>query len=264
MPVAYRGGKALLRTIGAGLAVATVAAGLLLSHAAEAGEARIAVAANFAEAANEIAAAFESETGHAALLSFASTGQLYNQIAQGAPYDVFLAADSARPRKVVEEGYGVAGSRFTYAVGRIVLWSREVGLVKGGTTLRHGAFDRIAIANPRTAPYGAAAVQVMKRLGVHASLKPKIVEGNNIAQAFQFVDTGNAALGFVALSQVAGRDTGSRWLVPADLYSPIRQEAVLLDHGSANAAASAFLAFVKGPEAARVIRKYGYAVGGGE
>lgn len=251
------------------LAAALSAASLLFcsalfSTAALGGEARIAVAANFTEAAREIAAAFEAETGHRAMLSFGSTGQLYNQIAQGAPYDVFLAADSARPGKAVEEGLAVAGGRFTYAVGRIVLWSRDASLVKAEGALRQSGFDRIAIANPKTAPYGAAAVEVMRRLDVYEALEPKIVQGNNIAQTFQFVDTGNAALGFVALSQVARIERGSRWLVPPELYPPIRQDAVLLEHGSTNAAASAFLSFLKGRQARRIIEKYGYAIEPGD
>lgn len=246
------------------LAAALVMAGLTVSSAALAGEAKIAVAANFTDAAKEIAAAFEAETGHEAVLSFGSTGQLYNQLAQGAPYDVFLAADTARPQKAVENGYAVAGSRFTYAVGRIVLWSRDPDLVRGGKTLQDAGFDRVAIANPRTAPYGAAAVEVMRGLGVYEALRPKIVQGNSIAQAFQFVDTGNAALGFVALSQLAHMERGSRWLVSSSLYSPIRQDAVLLKNGGANAAAAAFLAFLEGPQAAAIIEKYGYAIAGGD
>lgn len=235
--------------------------GVALAGPAFADEARIAVAANFTDAAKEIAAAFEEETGDEAVLSFGSTGQLYNQISQGAPFEVFLAADTKRPAKAVEEGYGVEGTRFTYAIGQIVLWSREADLVTGEDTLKGADFDKIAIANPKAAPYGAAAVEAMKALGVYDALQPKIVQGNNIAQTFQFVDTGNAALGFVALSQVAMSDEGSRWAVPPELYEPIRQDAVLLKTGAGNAAAKAFLDFLKGPKAGEIIEKYGYAVG---
>lgn len=232
----------------------------LFAGAAAAGQTNVAVAANFTAAANEIAAAFRAETGHDAVLSFGSTGQLYTQITQGAPFEVFLAADTARPARALEEGFAVAGSGFTYAVGRIVLWSADAGLVAGEETLKEGAFDKIAIANPETAPYGTAAVEAMKALGVHDALSARFVQGNNVAQAFQFVETGNAELGFVAASQIAGSDAGSRWDVPAELYAPIRQDAVLLENGADNAAAKAFLDFLKGPSAAAVIEKYGYGV----
>ncbi|MGQ9368568.1 molybdate ABC transporter substrate-binding protein [Azospirillum sp. ST 5-10] len=225
---------------------------------AAAGETNIAVAANFTEAAKEIAAAFAAKTGHKAVLSFGSTGQLYTQITQDAPFDVLLAADDERPQRAVDEGLGVAGTVFPYAVGRLVLWSREPGKVTGEDTLTSGAFDKVAIASPKAAPYGAAAVQAMKALGVYAALEPKIVQGNNIAQTFQFVDTGNAEVGFVALSQVIARDGGSRWVVPETLHDPIRQDAVLLKKGADDAAARAFVDFLKGPEAAKVIQKYGY------
>lgn len=240
-------------------------AALLLAGAAgqaAAGQARIAVAANFTAAAKEIAAAFQSGTGNQVQLSFGSTGQLYNQIAQGAPFDAFLAADTARPEKAAANGFAVGKSEFTYAVGRIVLYSADPGLVEGAETLKRAKFRKIAIADPRTAPYGAAAVEVMKKLGVYHELKSRIVEGNNIAQTFQFVSTGNAELGFVALSEVVGKEGGSRWVVPADDHAPIRQDAVLLAHGSGSEAAKAFLAFLKGPEAARIMAKYGYAPGG--
>lgn len=221
----------------------------------------IAVAANFTAAAKEIAAAFEKAKKHKAVLSFGSTGQLYTQITQGAPFEVFLAADQAHPKKAVDEGRAVATSRFTYAVGRLVLFSTAKDLVTDEVTLRTGRFSRIAIANPMTAPYGAAAIDTMKALGVHRALKNKIVQGNNIAQAFQFVASGNAEIGFVALSQMTKADTGSRWVVPAKYHAPIAQDAVLLNKGAGNAAARDFLAFLKGPEARLVIEKYGYAAG---
>jgi len=230
---------------------------------AGAGEVKVAVAANFTDAAREIAAAFAAETGHGAVMSFGSTGQLYAQISQEAPFEVFLAADTARPQKALEEGFAIEGTDFTYAVGRIVLWSADAGLVKGEETLRSGSFDRIAVANPETAPYGTAAVEAMRALGVHDALAGRFVQGNNIAQTFQFVQTGNAELGFVAASQVAGNDAGSRWEVPADLYTPIRQDAVLLKKGDGNAAAKDFLDFLRGPVAAAVIGKYGYGTQSG-
>ncbi|WP_287012849.1 molybdate ABC transporter substrate-binding protein [Actibacterium sp.] len=226
-------------------------------------EINVAVAANFTEAATEIAAAFQAATGHRALLSFGSTGQLFTQITQNAPFDVFLAADSARPARAVKEGLAVAGTNFTYAIGKLVLWSADPGLVTDETVLSADGFTRIALANPETAPYGAAAVEVMRNLGVHDGLEPKFVRGNSIAQTYQFVATGNAELGFVALSQLAGRTEGSAWIVPDDLYAPIRQDAVLLNNGAGNPAAQAFVGFLKGPEAAAIIARYGYGADAG-
>ncbi|MEF2070425.1 molybdate ABC transporter substrate-binding protein [Consotaella aegiceratis] len=230
---------------------------------ANAAETNVAVAANFTEAAKDIAAAFNKATGDTATLSFGSTGQLYTQISQGAPFQVFLAADAERPAKAIEEGYGVADSNFTYAIGKVVLWSPDAAMVSGEDTLKDTSFEKISIANPTAAPYGAAAVETMQALGVYDTLKPKIVEGNNIAQAFQFVDSGNAELGFVALSQIAGREDGSQWIVPQEDYSPILQDAVLLKTGEDSDAAKAFLDFLKGPEAHDIIENYGYATDGG-
>lgn len=240
--------------------MAVILLSFLFPQAAHAGEARIAVAANFTDAAREIASAFEAETGHKAVMSFGSTGQLYAQIIQEAPFEVFLAADAERPARALEEGFGVKDTAFTYAIGRIVLWSADADMVKGEETLRQGAFDRIALANPQTAPYGAAAVEAMRALGVYDTLAAKVVRGNNIAQAFQFVETGNAELGFVAAAQVADSDAGSRWDVPTELHVPIRQDAVLLRNGEGKEAAIAFLEFLKGPVAAAVIEGYGYGV----
>lgn len=222
----------------------------------------VAVAANFTEPAREIAAAFAEKTGDTAELSFGSTGSLYAQIGQGAPYEVLLAADDERPARAVAEGLAVEGSQFTYAIGTLVLYSADAGRVTGPETLRDAAIGRIAIANPKTAPYGAAAVETMRKLGVYDALKGKIVEGSSIAQTFQFVSTGNAELGFVALSQITGREAGSRWVVPAEDHAPIRQDAVLLEAGSDNETASAFLDFLKGPEAAAIIERYGYGAAG--
>jgi molybdate transport system substrate-binding protein len=226
-----------------------------------AGEARVAVAANFTAAAKEIGILFAKATGHKTVFSFGSTGQLYTQITQGAPFDVFLAADEARPEKAIAEGLAVPGSRFTYATGRIVLYSRDKDLVRGEAILSAGKFTRLAIANPTTAPYGAAAVEALKALGVYDAVRGRIVQGNNIAQTFQFVDSGNAEVGFVALSQLAGNFGGSKWIVPQNLYSVIAQDAVLLERGKTNDAALAFLGFLKGPQARAVKERFGYGAG---
>ena len=227
---------------------------------AQAETTNVAVAANFTDAANEIATAFAAETDHEAVLSFGATGQFYTQITQGAPFEVLLAADDERPTLAVEEGYGVAGSVFTYAIGQLVLYSADAGRVEGPEALSAEDVNQIAIANPETAPYGAAAVEAMRGLGVFDALSGKIVQGQSIAQAFQFVETGNAALGFVALGQVAQSEAGSRWLVPQELYTPIRQDAVLLTTGADNPAAIAFLAFLRSNTATDIITKYGYAL----
>ncbi|MDX7953180.1 molybdate ABC transporter substrate-binding protein [Lichenihabitans sp. Uapishka_5] len=231
----------------------------LASQPALAAQTTVAVAANFTEAAKEIAAAFKAKTGDDAVLSFGATGQLYTQITQDAPYEILLSADDERPRKAVADGLGEAGSPFTYAVGKLVLWSKVPDLVQGEATLAAGKFDKLAICNPTAAPYGEAAVETMRKLKLDDALKPKLVVGANISQAFQFVDSGNAELGFVALSQLSGKTGGSRWLVPQDLYKPIRQDAVLLKKGANNPAAVGFLQFLKGPEAHAIIERYGYA-----
>jgi molybdate transport system substrate-binding protein len=220
----------------------------------------IAVAANFTEPAREIAALFKQKTGAEAVLSFGSSGQFYTQITQDAPFQIMLSADDERPKKLIADGLAVADTPFTYAIGKLVLWSKSPDLVKGEATLKSGAFAKIAIADPKAAPYGAAAIEAMKALKVYDGLQGKIVTGASIAQAFQFIDTGNADLGFVALSQLAGNTGGSRWLVSQDLYAPILQDAVLLKKGATNDAATGFLAFLKGPEARAVIEKYGYGV----
>ncbi len=239
-----------------------VAFSLLVAGNAFAAETTVAVAANFTDAAKEIAAAFHQKTGHDAVLSFGASGQFYTQITQDAPFQIFLSADNERPKKLVDDGLGVADSRFTYAIGKLVLWSKTPNLVKGEETLKAASFAKLSICNPVAAPYGAAAVETMKSLKVYDALQPKFVEGANITQAFQFVQTGNAELGFVALSQLTGNDTGSRWLVPQALYTPILQDAVLLKKGASNEAATAFMTFLKGPEARAIIEKYGYEIGG--
>ncbi|ARR52498.1 molybdate ABC transporter substrate-binding protein [Rhizorhabdus wittichii] len=235
--------------------------GAALSAPLLAAETQVAVAANFTEPAKAIAAAFEKATGHKALLAFGASGGFYTQISHGAPFEVFLSADADRPARAEQEGLAVPGTRFTYAVGRLVLYSATPGLVDArGAVLKRGGFDRIAIADPATAPYGLAAVETMRRLGVEAALKPKIVTGSSIAQAYQFASTGAAQLGFVALSQVVAVRGGSRWIVPTGFHAPIEQQAVLLRTGEKNPAARAFLAFLKGRTALAIIRRYGYAV----
>lgn len=226
-----------------------------------AADTEVAVAANFTEPAREIAAAFRMATGHTATLSFGSSGQFYAQISHGAPFEVFLSADADRPQQVEREGFGTPGTRFTYAVGQLVLYSKTPGLVDSrGAILGKAAFDKLAIADPAAAPYGAAAIETMQKLRVYGRLRPKIVTGTNIAQTYQFVDTGAADLGFVALSQVIGVAGGSRWVVPETDHAPIDQQAILLNTGKDSAAAKAFLAFLRGPQAAAIIKKYGYGV----
>lgn len=228
---------------------------------ADAADVSVAVAANFTDAANEIGAAFQRATGHRAVYSFGSTGQLYTQITQGAPFQVFLSADQATAKRAVDENNAVAGTQFTYAVGKLVLYSKNPSLVTGEATLHGGAFRKIALANPSAAPYGSAAMEVMRALSVLSSLQPKIVQGDNIGQTYQFIDTGNAELGFVALSQVIAVRGGSRWIVPDTLYPPIRQDAVLTRAGANAAAARQFLDFLKSAEAVALMERYGYGKG---
>ena len=235
---------------------------LLASLGTFADEVQVAVAANFTAPMQQIAAGFEKETGHKAALSFGATGKFYAQIVNGAPFDVLLAADDETPARLEKEGHAVAGSRFTYAIGKLVLWSANPDLVDAkGDVLKTGSFKHIALANPKTAPYGAAAVEAMTRLGVLARLEPLFVQGENISQTLQFISTGAAELGFVALSQVfkEGKATGgSMWAVPASLYQPILQDAVLLAKGKDKAAAAALLSYLKGENARAIIRSYGY------
>ena len=233
----------------------------LFATPALAADTQVAVAANFTEPAKEIAAAFKAATGHTAVLSFGSSGQFYAQMAHGAPYEVFLSADADRPKAAERDGLGVTGTRFTYAVGRLVLFSKTPGLVDpAGAVLASGRFNKLAIADPAAAPYGVAAVQTVKTLAVYDRVKPKIVQGSSITQAYQFVATGAAEVGFVALSQVINEPGGSRWLVPAADHAPIDQQAILLYTGEKNPAAKAFLQFLKGPTAVAIIKRYGYEV----
>ncbi len=241
--------------LAAGLLVAAVASA---SAQAKADELRVAVAANFSDAAKEIGALFEAESGYRPLFSFGATGQLYTQIAQGAPFDVFLAADQARPERAVAEGFAVADSRFTYARGRLALFSQDEGRITSEAVLRDGTFAKLAIANPLTAPYGAAAVEALQALGLREALRSKLVQGNNASQTFQFVATGNAEVGFVALSQLVVHEGGSHWVVPSVLHGPIAQDAVLLTAGKDNETARAFLDFLKSDAARAVLARYGY------
>lgn len=221
----------------------------------------VAVAANFTAPMQKVAAEFEKDTGHKALLSFGGTGKFYAQIRNGAPFEVLLAADDETPAKLIAENAAVAGTQFTYAIGKLVLWSPKPGVVDdAGEVLKKGGFEHIALANPKLAPYGAAGVETMKALGVYDALQARIVTAENIGQAYQFVSSGNAELGFVALSQLAGQAGGSRWMVPQNLFKPILQDAVLLKKGADNEAATAFIAFLKGPDSRAVIEKYGYGL----
>jgi molybdate transport system substrate-binding protein len=237
---------------------------LLFAAAAHADEVSVAVAANFTAPMQKIAADFEKDTGHHALLSFGATGKFYAQVKNGAPFQILLSADDETPAKLEKEGAAVAGSHFTYAIGKLVLWSANPTYVDDkGEVLKKGAFNHLSLANPKTAPYGAAAVEVLKKLGLEEGLQPKFVLGENISQAHQFIASGNAELGFVALSQVSkdGKLTGgSAWLVPADLYAPIRQDAVLLEKGKGSSAAEALLKYLKGDKAIAVIHSYGYGL----
>jgi molybdate transport system substrate-binding protein len=237
---------------------------LLPVSRAQAAEVLVAVAANFAAPMQRIAEDFRAATGHVARLSAGPTGRFHAQItAGGAPFEVLLSADDETPRRLIAEGHAVAGTAYTYAVGQLVLWSAQPGLVddQGAVLAQPARFSRLAIANPKVAPYGAAAMQVLRARGLEAALAPRLVTGESIAQAYQFVASGNAELGFVALSQVAvpGRAaTGSTWKVPAALHDPIRQDAVLLKAGATNPAARALLDFLKGPQARALIASYGY------
>jgi molybdate transport system substrate-binding protein len=235
---------------------------LLLSPLARAEEVQVAVAANFTAPMKAIVAEFEKLTGHKAQLSFGGTGKFYAQIKNGAPFQVFLSADDETPAKLEQEGLAEAGSRFTYAVGTLALWSARPDVVDDkGEVLSRGAFAHLALANPKLAPYGAAAMETLEKLGLAASLRAKFVQGENIAQTHQFVVSGNAELGFVALSQVMkdGRiGAGSAWIVPAGMHRPIRQDAVILNPGRDKAAANALLRYLRGRRAQAIIRAHGY------
>lgn len=233
------------------------------SHAsAFAAEAQVAVAANFAEPIKAIGAVLEKTTGHTIKVTLGATGKLYAQIKNGAPFDVLLAADTATPEKLTAEGLGVPGSRFTYATGKLVLWSATAGRVNDkGQVLKAADLGKVAYANPKVAPYGAATVQVIDKLGLTAVLAPKLVQGESIGQTFTFASTGNADVGFVAMSQVleGGQlKSGSMWVVPQNLYDPIRQDAVVMQKSANNEAAKALMIVLKSPNIKDLIRSYGY------
>lgn len=236
-------------------------AGLFMS-AGQAAEVHVAVAANFTAPMKRIAEAFEKDTGHKMVLSFGATGKFYAQITNGAPFDVFLSADDETPAKLEKEGFAVAGSRMTYATGRLVLWSAKPGLVddKASVLMRNG-FNRLAIAAPKVAPYGAAAVETMNKIGLLPLLQAKLVMGESIGQTFNMVSSGNAELGFVAMSQVFESDklkSGSAWVVPANLHSPLKQDAVLLARARGNPAALQLMTFLKSAQAKAIMSSFGY------
>jgi molybdate transport system substrate-binding protein len=234
---------------------------LLMSLPLRAEELRVAVAANFASALRDIAAEFERASGHSVKLAIGSTGKHYAQIRHGAPFDAFFAADAARPAKLESEGKIIAGSRFTYALGRLALWSPRGGLADAdGAVLSRGEFEHLAIANPRLAPYGFAARELLEQRGLWDSIQPKLVRGENIGQAYRFVRSGAAELGLVAFSQLRQPDApagGSYWLVPAELHSPIEQQAVQLTD---KLAAAELLEFVRSETARDILSRYGYGL----
>ena len=221
----------------------------------------VAVASNFLNPLKEIAKRYKQDTGNTLILISASTGKLYAQARHGAPFDILLAADAKRPALLEQEGVGVMGTRFTYAVGALVLWSSDAEKVRGVESLKQMAKGKLAIANPKTAPYGRAAEQTLERLGLWKKLRPFLVQGENVSQTLQFVATGNAGLGFVAKSQVEDprfKLKGSRWEVPAEMHDPVSQQAILLKPGLANSAAKQFLQYLKGSAAREVMQSYGY------
>jgi molybdate transport system substrate-binding protein len=251
----------ILRRLFAATATLAVALGTAAVHAETV---HVAVAANFTAPAKALAEVFARTMGHEAKLSFGATGAFYTQIKQGAPFDVLLAADDERPIRLEKEGDTVPGSRFTYATGQLVLWSAKPGVVDDqGAVLKGGNFNKIAIANPKNAPYGAAAVEAMDKLGLTAALQPKLVTGESIGQTYNFIATGNAELGFVALAQVldGGKlKSGSMWVVPAKYHAPIIQDAVILKRAAGNPAAKAWMELLQKPQSKEFIRSYGYEV----
>lgn len=244
------------------LRVLVLMGALLAGGLCQAGEVRVAVAASFVGPMREVAAAFARDTGHSAVLAAGATGKLYAQIVHGAPFHVLLAADRETPARLEKEGLAVAGSRFTYATGRLVLWSRNRTLVDGaGDVLRTARFERLAVADPKLAPYGAAARDTLHTMGLLSALQPRVVQGESMGQVYQFVASGNAALGFVALSQVwaDGKLTeGSAWIVPAHLHAALRQDAVLLRAGQGNPAATALVTYLQSAPVQALLQGYGY------
>lgn len=240
-----------------GFALLSLGLGLLTPARAE--YVHVAVAANFRSAFEALLPPFTQRTAHKVTVSSGSTGKLFAQIQHGAPYDVFLAADEARPARLEQSALAVPGSRFTYARGRLVLWSAEAGVVDAQGDVLKTNFRRLAIANPKIAPYGRAARESLTALGLWKAIMPRLVQGEDVGQTFQFVHSGNAELGFVALAQVRqveGR--GSHWIVPARLHAPIDQQAVLLERGRKNRAAHALLDYLRSPETRETLARYGY------
>ena len=235
-----------------------------MSSGCYAAEVLVAVAANFAAPMQKIAPLFEQDTGHKAILSFGATGSFYAQIKNGGPFQILLSADDETPLKLEKEGLGIVGSRFTYATGKLVLWSKQPGKVDdAGHILKTGDFQRLALANPKLSPYGMAAHETLTKLGFLQTVQAKIVQGDNIAQTYQFVFSQNAQLGFVALSQVYENGKiaqGSAWVVPSHLHSPLQQDALLLNAGKNNPAAQALMDYLKSDKAKNIIKAYGYAV----
>ena len=238
--------------------------GLLVSAHSSADQVNVAVASNFSAPMNSIAAEFTKDTGHQALLSLGSSGKFYAQIKNGAPFQVFLSADDETPATLEREGLGVPGSRYTYAIGTLVLWSARPGYVDAkGAVLKTGSFNKLALANPKLAPYGKAAMEVLAGMKLVDALTPRFVLGENIAQTYQFASTGNAELGLIALSQIMKGSKitgGSAWIVPGSLHSPIRQDVLLLATGKGNPAAEALMAYLKSKKARAIMKSYGYGI----
>ncbi len=236
--------------------------GALLAAQVYAAEVKVAVAANFAKPLEEITVQFEKDTGHKVLATPGATGKFYAQIINGAPFEVLISADDETPRKLAREAKAIAETQFTYAIGTLALWSPDTNLVDhGGGVLKTDKFKFLAIANAKVAPYGQAAVQTMLKLGVLTKLEPRVVQGENIAQTYQFVTSGNAQLGFVALSQITENGklkSGSAWSVPQEFHDQIKQDAILLNNGKDSMAAKALLEYLKSDKAKKIIASYGY------
>jgi molybdate transport system substrate-binding protein len=236
----------------------------MMAHVANAGEVNAAVAANFTAPVQQIADLFQKETGNTVKLSFGSSGKFYSQIKEGAPFDVFLAADEKNPKLLESEGLAVADTRFVYALGKLVLWSAKPGFVdEKGAVLSKGEYNKIAYADPKLAPYGLAAQETLQKMNLWDKVQSKMVTGESIAQTYQFAASGNADMAFIALSQITkdGKvSDGSWWIVPADMYSPIKQAAIQLTAAKDKAAAQAFLKFLKSEKAVAIIRSFGYGL----
>jgi molybdate transport system substrate-binding protein len=236
----------------------------VIGATAHGAEVQVAVGGNFTGPMEIIVPAFEQETGHRAIVAYGTVGKFYAQIQNGAPFDVLISSDEETPRRLEQDGLAIAASRFTYAIGKLVLWSAKPGFVdEKGEILKHGDFRHLAVTNPKLGVYGAAAVEVINKMGSHAALEPKLVIGENITQTYQFVASGNAELGFIALSQIykdGQYAAGSYWMVPAELYPQLKQDAVLLKRGEKNAAAHALLTYLQSDTAKDIIRSYGYTL----